>query len=171
MGNQKKKAGKSPKDAFSSYVLVPQAAKDRGSDYPGREAENVPERTHTVFSKGIGRLLPPESASSERLQRSVMWEATTQGDSEADARSGGPTPPPSTCSTMLPPEPAPEYAKGATGEIWSLTTPLGKGTSGQARLISPHDTPVPQRRHETSGRSTIAGACLRRIPRSSQAFF
>ena len=32
---KRKKAGSHSKYAFSSYGLVPQAAKDRGSDHPG----------------------------------------------------------------------------------------------------------------------------------------
>jgi len=138
---------------------------------PGREQRTRSREPTRVLSRAFAASFPPGPASPEELQRWAIREATTWGDTEADARSGAPRAPPSACSTKPPVGPVPRNTEGATGEIWSLTTPLGKGTGGPARTISPHGVPIPQRRHTTSGRSTIAGACLRRIPRRSQAFF
>jgi len=171
VGNQKKKVGRRSKNAFSSYGLVPQDAKDRGSDHTGEGAEDTLKKTHKVLSRAFAASFPPGPASLEELQRWAIREAMTWGDSKADVRSGAPRAPPSACSTKPPVGPAPRNTEGAIGEIWSLTMPLGKGTGGPARTISPHGVPIPQRRHMTSGRNMIAGACLRRIPRRSQAFF
>ena len=145
--------------------------------------------------EGAPRTPSPAMASSPKLQRTGT--ATTPGKKQR-TRSGEPTGsypgcspppspgarlvrslvvvgdtggPPSICSTTPPPTPALMNTKGATREIWSLTTPLGKRTSGRACLISPYGTPVPQRQHATRGRSTIASARLRKIPHHSQAFF
>ena len=171
MGNQKKRAGRSSKNAFSSYGLVPQAAKDRGSDHLGEGAEDMLKKTHRVLSRAFTASSPPGPASLEELQQWAIQDATTWGDSKADTRSGALRVPPSACNTKPPVGPAPRNTEGATGEIWSLTAPLGKGTGGPARTISPHGVPIPQRRHTTSGRNTIAGVCLRRIHCRSQASF
>ena len=97
--------------------------------------------------------------------------AAAREDSKDDAS-------PSVPSRLLPaslPSPSPDRhqrnTKGATSEIWPLTTPLGKGTSGLACLTPVGSPRVLWRRLAPRGRSAISGACLTKIPRHSQVFF
>ena len=149
---EKRREG-TPRTPSPAMASSPKLQRTGTATTPGKK-----QRTRSGEPTGSYPMCSPPPSPGARLVRSLVVVGDTGG-------------PPSICSTTPPPTPALMNTKGATREIWSLTTPIGKGTSGQARLISPRGTPVPQRRHETSGRSTIAGACLRRIPRHSQAFF
>ena len=127
MGNQKKKVGRRSKNAFSSYGLVPQDAKDRGSDHTGEGAEDTLKKTHKVLSRVFTASFPPGPASPEELQRWAIREAMTWGDSKADVRSGAPRAPPSACSTKPPVGQHRGIPREPQGRYGRLPRPLERG--------------------------------------------